>query len=41
MYDIGAVSMRLLTKLMKNEKVEDAHVVLPHELIQRHSVAAI
>ncbi|CAM3651522.1 catabolite control protein A [Marinicrinis lubricantis] len=38
MYDIGAVSMRLLTKLMKNEKVEDNIVVLPHELIMRNSV---
>lgn len=37
MYDIGAVSMRLLTKLMKNEKIEDTHVVLPHELIGRQS----
>ncbi|GIQ68313.1 catabolite control protein A [Xylanibacillus composti] len=37
MYDIGAVSMRLLTKLMKNEKIEDTRVVLPHELVKRHS----
>lgn len=39
MYDIGAVSMRLLTKLMKKEAVEDAKVTLPHELISRQSVA--
>lgn len=39
MYDIGAVSMRLLTKLMKKEAVEDARVILPHELIVRRSVA--
>lgn len=41
MYDIGAVSMRLLTKLMKNETVEDATVILPHELKLRQSTAAI
>src|SRR5690606_1283958 len=40
MYDIGAVSMRLLTKLMKKENVDQARVVLPHELIVRQSVAA-
>lgn len=38
MYDIGAVSMRLLTKLMKNEAVENPRVILPHELITRESV---
>ena len=38
MYDIGAVSMRLLTKLMKKEPVEQAKVVLPHELVNRQSV---
>lgn len=38
MYDIGAVSMRLLTKLMKKETVENAQVTLPHELIVRRSV---
>ncbi|MBB6671121.1 catabolite control protein A [Cohnella nanjingensis] len=41
MYDIGAVSMRLLTKLMKKENVEQSRVVLPHELIVRSSVAAL
>lgn len=39
MYDIGAVSMRLLTKLMNKETVEEIKVVLPHELIVRKSVA--
>src|SRR5690606_36907377 len=29
MYDIGAVSMRLLTKLMKNETVDTSRVILP------------
>lgn len=38
MYDIGAVSMRLLTKLMKKEEVDNNQVILPHELIERHSV---
>jgi LacI family transcriptional regulator len=38
MYDIGAVSMRLLTKLMKKETVEQSRVILPHELIIRRSV---
>lgn len=39
MYDIGAVSMRLLTKLMKKEPVTNSIVVLPHETLQRQSVA--
>lgn len=37
MYDIGAVSMRLLTKYMNKEEVEDAIVVLPHRLEVRDS----
>ncbi|OZM56071.1 catabolite control protein A [Lottiidibacillus patelloidae] len=37
MYDIGAVSMRLLTKLMNKEKVEQQTVVLPHQIKYRHS----
>jgi len=41
MYDIGAVSMRLLTKLMKNEHVEEPRVILPHELILRDSVGTV
>lgn len=41
MYDIGAVSMRLLTKLMKKEAVEQAKVILPHEVITRNSVGDI
>ncbi|MFT8709897.1 MAG: catabolite control protein A [Sporolactobacillus sp.] len=36
-YDIGAVAMRLLTKLMNNEKVENATVVLPHHIDYRQS----
>lgn len=41
MYDIGAVSMRLLTKLMKKENVDQATVVLPHEIVERQSVGGI
>jgi LacI family transcriptional regulator len=38
MYDIGAVAMRLLTKLMKNEAVDNPRVILPHEVILRQSI---
>ncbi len=38
MYDIGAVSMRLLTKLMNKENVQNQRVILPHEIIHRQSV---
>jgi LacI family transcriptional regulator len=41
MYDIGAVSMRLLTKLMKKETITNSRVILPHEVILRQSVAHI
>jgi LacI family transcriptional regulator len=41
MYDIGAVSMRLLTKLMNKENVEVTKIVLPHEVIVRKSVAHV
>ncbi|SIS94933.1 catabolite control protein A [Salimicrobium salexigens] len=37
MYDIGAVSMRLLTKLMNKEQAEDTNVILPHRIIERNS----
>ncbi|WP_456279345.1 catabolite control protein A [Bacillus sp. AK128] len=37
MYDIGAVAMRLLTKLMNKEQVEDHIVVLPHRIEYRKS----
>lgn len=36
-YDIGAVSMRLLTKYMNQEKVDDHIVVLPHRIEYRQS----
>ncbi len=38
LYDIGAVAMRLLTKLMNKEPVEDEAVILPHRIEQRQSV---
>lgn len=37
MYDIGAVGMRLLTKYMNKEEVEEKNVVLPHRLEKRNS----
>lgn len=37
MYDIGAVSMRLLTKFMNKEEVSDQNVILPHRIIERNS----
>lgn len=37
MYDIGAVAMRLLTKFMNKEEVEEKKVILPHRLIERNS----
>ncbi|ALC82040.1 MULTISPECIES: catabolite control protein A [Bacillus] len=36
-YDIGAVAMRLLTKLMNKESVENQHVELPHRIELRQS----
>lgn len=37
-YDIGAVAMRLLTKIMKGEDVDNIKVVLPHKVINRKSM---
>ncbi|MEH7374706.1 MULTISPECIES: catabolite control protein A [Bacillaceae] len=37
LYDIGAVAMRLLTKLMNKEQVSDQIVVLPHRIEHRQS----
>ncbi|WP_456273723.1 catabolite control protein A [Bacillus sp. AK031] len=37
LYDIGAVAMRLLTKYMNKEKVDEHIVVLPHRIEQRGS----
>ena len=37
LYDIGAVAMRLLTKRMSQEEIEDKQVLLPYQLIERGS----
>ena len=37
LYDIGAVAMRMLTKLMNNEEVDDTHIELPYELVKKQS----
>ncbi len=37
-YDIGAVAMRLLTKLMRGEAVDNTKVVLPHKIIRRETI---
>ncbi|MCG3399727.1 catabolite control protein A [Staphylococcus massiliensis] len=37
LYDIGAVGMRLLTKFMNNETIEDQNVVLPHRIEYRET----
>ena len=37
LYDIGAVAMRLLTKLMNKEEVDDQTVILPHRIETRNS----
>lgn len=36
-YDIGAVSMRLLTKYMKQEEVTESKIVLPYSVVKRES----
>lgn len=38
LYDIGAVSMRLLTKYMNKEQINEKTVVLPHRIEERQSV---
>lgn len=37
MYDIGAVAMRLLTKYMNKEEVDEKTVILPHRIMERDS----
>ena len=36
-YDIGAVSMRLLTKYMKQEEVDEHKIILPYSVVERES----
>ncbi len=38
LYDIGAVAMRLLTKLMNDEEIEDKHINLPYRFAERDSL---
>lgn len=35
LYDIGAVAMRLLTKMMNKEEIEKKNILLPHRLANR------
>ncbi|AQW22186.1 catabolite control protein A [Lentilactobacillus curieae] len=37
LYDIGAVAMRLLTKLMNSEPIDEKNVLLPYGLMKRES----
>lgn len=36
-YDVGAVAMRLLTKLMNEEDIQDRQVILPHDIVHRET----
>lgn len=40
-YDIGAVAMRMLTKVLQKEGAMDASIMLPTEVIERESTKAI
>ena len=37
MYDVGSIAMRMLTKLMSDEELDEAHVILPYTLKQSRS----
>lgn len=37
-YDIGAVSMRMLTKLMNKEEIDEVKVILNHYIVRRQSL---
>lgn len=37
LYDVGAVAMRLLTKIMNDEEIDSRQIVLPHKFIHRES----
>lgn len=39
LYDIGAVAMRMLTKLMSNEEVANMQIELPYELLKKQSTS--
>ncbi|MEL4025857.1 catabolite control protein A [Lysinibacillus endophyticus] len=38
LYDIGAVAMRLLTKIMNKEEIDNQEVIIPHRIEVRDSV---
>lgn len=38
LYDMGSVSMRMLVKILKNEPLDETHIVLGYQLIERDSV---
>ncbi len=40
MYDYGAVAMRFLTKLLRDEPISTYSVVLPHQIVERASTLA-
>ena len=37
LYDLGAISMRMLTKIMHKEELEGREVLLSHGITKRHS----
>ncbi|RCT79277.1 catabolite control protein A, partial [Enterococcus faecium] len=37
LYDLGAVSMRLLTKMMNKEEVEEKTIILPYGIEEKGS----
>ncbi|KXZ40211.1 transcriptional regulator, LacI family [Alkalithermobacter thermoalcaliphilus JW-YL-7 = DSM 7308] len=37
-YDMGAVSIRMIVKMIDGEEIEDKHTYLPYELVERQSV---
>ncbi|WP_105957199.1 catabolite control protein A [Apilactobacillus quenuiae] len=37
LYDVGAVAMRLLTKIMNNEDIDNKHVLLNYDIVERQS----
>ncbi|MCD2257226.1 catabolite control protein A [Agrilactobacillus fermenti] len=40
LYDIGAVAMRLLTKMMNKEEIDEKTILLPYDMVQRESTKA-
>lgn len=37
LYDVGAVAMRLLTKIMNDEEIDERQIILPHKIVHRGS----